>query len=239
VDDRRPDSARHLAAAGKLYTDKSESYAVAGTELLVAGRGQVTAADQVDLAGVGAALLDELLTGPSILRQLASDGLSDTFDLTLSETGTTLAVEVIGDSPEQAVDTVERLVDLAPELLEESLGERAAQSLSVEQAIVGSPEDASAVRDGTYRYASVIVVGTAPRSTLNPVPASLAAVRSLLTVASSPSCATKVGAASRDATFAVTNNVREAPLISITVPVDGGSGFAGGRGSRGSARTRS
>ena len=109
-------------AAAMIYKDKSTSYAVTGSELLVAGRGQATETDEV--AGVGADLLDELLMQPPILRQLTEEDLSTSYDLELSETGTTLRLEVIGESAEQAVDTAARLVEFAPDLLEESLGER-------------------------------------------------------------------------------------------------------------------
>ena len=202
-------------AAAMIYKDKTTSYAVTGTELLVAGRGQATEAGEV--AVVSADLLDELLMQPPILRQLTAEELSTTYDLELSETGTTLHLEVIGASAEQAVDTAARLVELAPDLLEESLGETDAGSVTIEQATTGSPDDAEPVGDGTFRYSTVIVVGPAPRVTLNPFPASLATVRSLVAVAESLPFLVTVSEAGADAAFEVVGNVREAPLIDVAV----------------------
>jgi hypothetical protein len=204
-----------LVWAGVIYTDRSTNYSVSGTELLVAGRGQALEAAE-EVAGVGADLLDDLLMQPPVLRQLTSDGLSTDFALELSETGTTLGLEVVGDSAEQAVDTAARLVELAPELLAESLGDRA-ELITVEQATAGSPDDAEAVGDGTFRYSTVIVVAPAARVTLNPFPANIATLRSLVAVAESLPFLVEVGETSTDATFEVTANVREAPLMDITV----------------------
>jgi hypothetical protein len=204
-----------LGVAAKIYTDKSTNYWVTGTELLVAGRGQ--SGDPEYTAGVAAALIDDLLGQPSIQRQLLADGLSDSYTLDLSETGTTLELEIIGESPEQAVDTAARLIDIAPGLLEESLGERAAQTVAIELATAASPEDATAVGDGTYRYSTVVVVGNAQRVTVNPFPPSLATVRSLSAVAESLPFLLEVGQISSEATFEVSSEVREAPMIDITV----------------------
>ncbi len=154
---------------------------------------------------------------PPILRQLTEEDLSTSYDLELSETGTTLRLEVIGESAEQAVDTAARLVEFAPDLLDESLGEVDAGSVTVEQATTGSPDDAEEVGDGTYRYSTVIVVGPAARVTLNPFPASLATVRSLVAVAESLPFLVEVSEAGADATFEVTGNVRETPLMDISV----------------------
>ena len=173
--------------------------------------------DQVEVAAVGADLLDDLLTQPSTLRQLTADGLSETFTLSLSEAGTTLRLEVIGDSAQQAVDTAARIVELAPGLLEESLGERSAESIAVEQAVVGSPEDATQADDGTYRYSTVIVVSAVPRGVNNPFPASLATVRSLEALARSIPFRIDVSQMSAGATFEVRGDVRETPLVDITV----------------------
>lgn len=214
-----------LAVAAKIYTDRSTTYWATGTELLVAGRGQTSAADQAEAVNVGLDLLGDLWAQPSILRELTADGLSDTFDVSLSETGTTLQLEVVGTSAEQAVATAERLVELAPELLAESLGERDAEPLTVEQAVAGSPEDAEPVGDGTFRYSTVVVVGTTPRTTLNPFPASLATIRSLVTIANSIPFQAAVAQAIPGTTFEVESNVREAPLLSITAwaPTDDGA----------------
>lgn len=214
-----------LAVAAKIYSDRSTTYWATGTELLVAGRGQASAADQVEIANVGIDLLEDLWTQPSTLRQLTSDGLSNTFRVEVSETGPTLRLEVTGDSAEQAVATAERLVELAPQLLVESLGEQDAEHLTVEQAVAGTPEDAEPAADGTFTYSTVIVVGTSPRTTLNPFPASLATVRSLVTIANSLPFQAAVGQAIPGATFEVTGNVREAPMLSVTAwaPTDDGA----------------
>ena len=92
-----------------------------------------------------------------------------------------------------------------------------AGSVTVEQATTGSPDDAEEVGDGTYRYSTVIVVGPAARVTLNPFPASLATVRSLVAVAESLPFLVEVSEAGADATFEVTGNVRETPLMDISV----------------------
>jgi hypothetical protein len=204
-----------LVAAGMIYTDRSTNYWVSGTQLLVAGRGQALETAE-EVAGVGADLLDDLLMQPPVLRQLTADGLSTDFALELSETGTTLGLVVVGDSAEQAVDTATRLVELAPELLAESLGDRA-ELITVEQATAGSPDDAEAVGDGTFRYSTVIVVAPAARVTLNPFPPNIATLRSLVAVAESLPFLVEVGETGADATFEVTANVREAPLMDIRV----------------------
>ena len=165
-----------LVAAGMIYSDRSTNYWVTGTQLLVAGHGQTLPAAQ-EVAGVGADLLDDLLVQPPVLRQTESDGLSTDFALELSETGTTLGLDVVGDSAEQAVDTAARLVELAPEVLAESLGDRA-ELITVEQATAGSPDDAEAVGDGSFRYSTVIVVARPASHSIPSRPTSRRFVRS-------------------------------------------------------------
>ena len=154
---------------------------------------------------------------PPILRQLEEQDLSTTYDLELSETGTTLRLEVIGESAEQAVDTAARLVEFAPDLLDESLGEVDAGSVTVEQATTGAPTTPRRSATGRFATRRSSSVGPAARVTLNPFPASLATLRSLVAVAESVPFLVEVSEAGAGATFEVTANVRETPLMDISV----------------------
>lgn len=201
-------------AAARIYTDKSTQYGVTGTQLLVAGRGQ-PAADAEQVAGVGTELLQELLADDSMLEQLTEEGLSDEFEIEPTTGGSTLNLDVVGESPEQAVETAARLIELAPGLLEEALDVEQG-SVAVTEAAPGGPETATEEAGG-YLYSTVVVVGTSARVTLNPFPASLGTVRSLVEVAESLPFLMNVAETGADASFEVSGNVREAPLIEITV----------------------
>lgn len=203
-----------VAAAARLYTDQSTSYSVAGTQLLMSGRGSQDGQAE-NAVGVATDLLDDLLLQPAVRQQLTDDGLSGNYEVEVSPTGRTARLDVFGISPEQAVATADALVALAPEMLSETLGSRAADRLAVEQATAAGAENATQEADGSFRYSTVIVVGTSRPDVNTPFPAGLGTVRLMTVITGSTPFRLQFQEANPTATFEVDRNIRESPILQI------------------------
>lgn len=215
-----------LLALFWLVANRGADYMMRGSYMLVATETLDPTISQLDPM-VAADVLDDLLLQPSVRRQLADEGLSPDYTVTIGETGTSLRLAVSGLNELVVLGTADRLIELAPTLLEQSFGESAA---TIDARPLTEPEldDVTSSGEGGFGVATSIVVAAVPPDSGNPFPATLATVQSLITISDSTDFEDSVATAVPDATFAVTNTNRDAPLIDMTVEAPSGEAARGG-----------
>ena len=196
-----------------LATHRGTDYSMEGSYLLVASEVIDPVESGLDPLVV-ADVLDDLLSQQSVRSDLAAQGLSTTYTVDVGESGT-LLLTVTADDPRVVVDTANALLEMMPELLEESFGE-AATTITAQPVTTPLPQDVTE-SDGTYSLSTSIVVSPVSADSGNPFPASLATVLSLVRTATATAFETQIAAVAPDATFQVGNTVREAPLVDVVV----------------------
>lgn len=209
-----------------LMANRATDYSMSGSYLLVSGEVLNPPSARVEPPAAADALRSQLLQR-SVKQQLIDEGLSGDYSVTVSDTGTSLSVVIRAEAAEIVLDTAVRLVDLAPELLAEAYDESAA-TISV-RSLTDLSDDTNISPEGEgdgqrFVVTLALLVGPGSSDSGNPFPANLGTVRSLTRLADSVEFANGVGEDTSLTSYAVTGEVREVPIVDITVTAASGDG---------------
>ena len=113
------------------------------------------------------------------------------------------------------MSTAERLVSTVDDLVSQTFSEN---DMAVGARVLTAPDvdDAVEIADG-YRITVTLIVSAVDVNVVNPFPASPATVQSLIALANSPEVQMRVASTSRELDTEIVNQVREAPMIAISV----------------------
>lgn len=209
-----------------LATNRGANYTMRGSYVLVAAETVNPASSQLN-PQVATDALDDLLLQPSVFQQIASEGLSTDYSVEVGIFGTSVRLSVTGASTDIVTNTATRLVELAPELLEQTLGTEGGSSFSARAlSVLGAENVLSA--DGEFSLSTSIVVSVDPANSTNPFPATFVTVQSLIALVNSVEFEDRVAETAGSAKYTVTNTVREGPIVDITVTAPSASSAVAG-----------
>ena len=166
-----------VGALAQMVSNRSADYQVQGTYLLL-GSSEGAAQDPA----VATEALGDLLARPSIAGELAADGLSSTYDVSVGRTLTSLRLVIDAETPELTVSTAERVIEIADELLGQTFQQGGTPTVTAR--VLTTPQISDTVAAGNgYRLTSTLVVSPVETGAGNPFPASSPTVQTLMVLA--------------------------------------------------------
>ena len=204
-----------------LLSQPAVRYETYSTDLLVV-RSQVEPLDD-DAPALSVAQFSNLLAGalrqPEFLSSLREEGSAGEVTTSVSPDGGVVIVTVTGDDPDNVVQTLLSVTELAPTALEAAVGATAANSVVVAPLSETSNNDVVATNDEYSATASIAVLSLEDQS--NPFPPSGGTVLMVTEIAQSADVAEAVSLAVPSAEYEVIGDSGPtAPLIRINTTAD-------------------
>jgi hypothetical protein len=204
-----------------LLTQPAVRYETYSTDLLIV-RSQVEQLDneapQISVLQLSS-FLASALRQPEFLGSLDEEGVSAEVETAVNPDDSVVTVTANGDDPNDVLETLRAVIDLAPSALEASVGPTASRSVVV--APLSQPSDNDVVIENGRYSASVGIAVLSVADQNNPFPPGGGTVLVITEIAQGANVADAVSSAVPSAEFEVMGDSRPtAPLIRITTTAD-------------------
>jgi hypothetical protein len=213
------------AIAATLVGSSVTRYSTTGSELLVtATESESGSAGFAFSPSIAGPIVTAALNGGLGRQLLAERGLESSSSVGLDATSTVLTAVVTGDDPSDVLETGQALLEGAPDVLAEVVGEQSASGVRLLALGAPLPTDIVTV-DGQSQLEVSLVVVPAQESEFNPFAPNPSTVRTIIDLARRPDVADAVRSAAGtdvdyevDAAPALSSGLRDsAPILSVLV----------------------